>query len=127
MRLLLDTSVLIDVLRARKQRKEMLAEFLRAGHTLSTTSLNIAEIYAGMRPHEESATEAFLNELECHELTGSAGRLAGKFIGTWKRKGRTLRLPDTVVAAISVEKRCVLVTDNRKDFPMSEVQLLPLP
>jgi len=104
----------------------MLAGFVRAGHTLSTTSLNIAEVYVGMRPHEESSTESLLDQLECHELTGRAGRLAGKFIGEWKQKGRTLELPDTVVAAISIERKCVLVTDNRKDFPMPEVQFYPL-
>lgn len=127
MKLLLDTSVLIDVLRARKGRKEMLAGFLQAGHTLSTTSLNVAEVYAGMRPHEEPVTDALFLELECHELTCSAGRTAGKFINEWRQKGRTLELPDTIVAAISIEKKCVLLTDNRKDFPMREVQLFPLP
>jgi predicted nucleic acid-binding protein len=125
-RLLLDTSVLIDVLRGRNGRKELLVGFLQAGHTLSTTSLNIAEVYAGVRAHEESATEALLDELECHELTGRAGRLAGKFISEWRQKGRTLELPNTVVAAISIERKRVLVTDNRKDFPMQELQLYPV-
>jgi len=105
----------------------MLAELVRAGHTLSTTSLNIAEVYAGMRPHEAPSTETLLNSLECHELTCSASRLAGHFISEWRKKGRTLQLPDTLVAAISIERQCVLVTDNRKDFPMSELQLFPLP
>jgi hypothetical protein len=31
-------------------------------------------------------------------------------------KGWTLQLPDAVVAAICIEKNCVLVTDNRKEF-----------
>lgn len=97
------------------------------GHSLSTTSLNIAELYAGMRLHEESRTEEFLGGLECHELTGNAGRLAGKFIREWKQKGRSLTLPDTMVAAIAIERKCMLVTDNRKDFPMPEVKLYSLP
>jgi predicted nucleic acid-binding protein len=125
MRLLLDTSVLIDVLRRRNGRRAMLAELVRGGHTFSTTSLNIAEIYAGMRPHEESDTEALLAALECHELTGDAGRMAGKFIQQWRQRGRTLELPDTLIAAISIGKKCTLLTDNRKDFPMPEVKLYP--
>lgn len=101
---------------------ETLAELVRAGHTLSTTSLNIAEVYAGIRAGEGSRTEAFLGELECHELTGAAGRMAGKLKYEWGRKGRTLTLADTMVAAISIERKCVLVTDNRKDFPMPKVK-----
>src|SRR5256885_11904789 len=62
-----DTSVLIDVLRRRNGRRELLAELVRAGHTLSTTALNIAEVYGGMRPGETAPTEAFLGELECQD------------------------------------------------------------
>ena len=127
MKLLLDTSILIDVLRLRNQRNEWLAELVRAGHTLSITTLNIAEIYAGMRPAEESRTEALLSGLELYELTGTSARLAGRLKHTWARKGHTLTLADTIVAAIAIERGCALLTDNRKDFPMSEVQLYPLP
>jgi len=127
MKLLLDTSILIDVLRLKNRRSEWLAELVRAGHTLSTTTLNIAEIYAGMLPAEESRTEALLGSLELYELTGTGARLAGRLKHTWARKGHTLTLADTIVAAIVIERGCALLTDNRKDFPVPEVQLYPLP
>ncbi len=127
MKLLLDTSVLIDVLRFRNQRREWLAELVRGGHMLSTTTLNIAELYAGMRPGEEAKTEALLAGLEPFELNGSEARFAGRLKSNWARKGRTLTLEDTIVAAIAIERGCALVTDNRKDFPMPELQLYPLP
>jgi predicted nucleic acid-binding protein len=127
MRLLLDTSVLIDVLRRRQGRRELLAELVRGGHTLATTALNVAEVYAGVRPGEEAATEAFLDALECYELTQASGRLAGKLKNDWSRKGRTLTLADTIVAAIALERRCTLMTDNRKDFPMAGLEHYPLP
>jgi predicted nucleic acid-binding protein len=127
MKLLLDTSVLIDVLRLRNQRREWLAGLVRDGHTLSTTTLNIAEIYAGMRPAEEARTEALLAGLELYELSALSARLAGKLKNEWARKGRTLTLADTIVAAIAIERRCSLLTDNRKDFPMPEVEFCPLP
>ncbi len=76
MKLLLDTSILIDVLRLRNRRREWLAELVRGGHTLSTTTLNIAEIYAGMRPSEEGRTEALLGGLELYELSEPSARLA---------------------------------------------------
>jgi predicted nucleic acid-binding protein len=127
MKLLLDTSILIDVLRLRNQRREWLAELARGGHLLSTTTLNIAEIYAGMRPTEESRTEALLSGLELYELSGTSARMAGRLKHTWARKGWTLTLEDTIVAAIAIERGCALLTDNRKDFPMPEVQLYPVP
>jgi len=121
--LLLDTSLLIDVLRGRNSRGELLREWAQVGHTLATTAVNVAELYAGMRTHEEVATEAFLSGLECYELTPRAGRLAGRFVNDWRRKGRTLQLPDAIVAAVAIERNCLLATDNRKDFPMPELKL----
>jgi predicted nucleic acid-binding protein len=125
MTLLLDTSVLIDVLRARNRRPQQLAELVRAGHTLATTVLNVAELYSGMRRGEEGPTEALLGGLHCFELTGTAARIAGKFKFDWSLKGRTLAITDTIVAAIAIENRCELFTDNRKDFPMTELSLYP--
>jgi hypothetical protein len=37
------------------RRRELLAEFMQAWHTLSTTTLNIAELYAGMRAAKQNA------------------------------------------------------------------------
>lgn len=126
MRLLLDTSVLIDVLRLRHGRRELLAELARGGHTLATSSLNVAEVYAGMRPEEEVRTDNFLDALDCYELTAAAGRLAGRLKSKYARQGRTLTLADTIIAAIAIERRCILMTDNRKDFPMPELDFYDL-
>ena len=127
MKLLLDTSVLIDVLRGRKDRKLLLRRLIEEGHSLSTTVLNVAELYAGMRAGEEARTEEFLGGLECVALRSSAARLAGRLKSAWQKKGRTLTLADTLIAAVAIEERCVLLTDNRKDFPMRELSVYPLP
>ena len=127
MKLLLDTSVLIDVLRRKRQRRELVADLARAGHTLSTTVLNVAEVYAGMRVGEEPDAEGLFVNLRLYELSGLSARLAGKLKNTWSRSGRTLTLADTIVAAIAIENKCQLLTDNQKDFPMPEIDLYPLP
>ena len=126
MRLLLDTSVLIDVLRLRHGRRELLAELAQAGHTLATSALNVAEICAGMRPEEEARTGLFLGALDCYSLTESVGRQAGRLKREWAQKGKTLTLADTLVAAVALEQGCILMTDNRKDFPMEALQYYPL-
>jgi predicted nucleic acid-binding protein len=127
MRLLLDTSVLIDALRSRGDRRAWLAAMVRDGHSFEISALNVAEVHAGMRSSEEAKTKAFLEALLCHPVTASAAEQAGRFKSQWARKGRTLALADTIVAAVAVEQNCVLVTDNRKDFPMPEVRLYEIP
>ncbi len=127
MNLLLDTTVMIDVVRFRNQRNEFLAGLVRSGHRLCTSTLNIAELYAGVRPGENARIEALLSGLEYHDLTASIARWAGQMRNAWAQKGRTLSLADTIVAATAIDRGCALLTDNRKDFPMREVRLYPMP
>jgi predicted nucleic acid-binding protein len=127
MRILLDTSVLIDALRSRRGRRKWLAELVEAGHTLQTSALNVGEIFAGMRPEEEARTKDFLNAVDCHDISSAVAEVAGKLQSEWARKGRTLTLGDMMVAAVALEQHCPIATDNRKDFPMRELELYPLP
>src|SRR5260221_14024279 len=122
MKLLLDTTVLIDVLRNRNGRRELLADIVRTGHTLCTSSMNIAEVYSGLREGEEVRTEALLDGLEEFEIGGRAARAAGKLKMAWSKKGRTVSLADAIVAAIANEQSGGLPTANRQKFPMSRVR-----
>ncbi len=61
---LLDTSVIIDTLNGKRDRAALLEELLREGNMLACCAVNVAEVYAGMHPAEEAATDAFLKSLE---------------------------------------------------------------
>ena len=125
--LLLDTTVLIDTLRARQNRRAFLADLVAAGHTLATAAINIGEVYAGMRPTEELRTEAFLSSLDCYPISGAIARRAGSLKSAYARQGQTLSLADMIVAATALEHGLTLLTDNRKDFPLPELQFHSLP
>ncbi|MGA6981513.1 MAG: hypothetical protein WBZ11_08185, partial [Candidatus Sulfotelmatobacter sp.] len=63
----------------------------------------------------------------CHEITAGVAEIAGKLKNLWATKGRTITLADALVAAVALQLDCTLATDNRKDFPMPELKLYPLP
>ena len=123
---LLDTTVLIDALRARQNRRALLADLVGAGHTLATAAINIGEVYAGMRPGEEPRTEAFLSSLHCYPMSGAIARRAGSLKAGYAREGLTLSLADMIIAATALEHGLTLMTDNRKDFPIPELQFCSL-
>ncbi|MHB8303652.1 MAG: PIN domain-containing protein [Acidobacteriaceae bacterium] len=125
--MLLDTAILIDALRHRQGRRELLAMAVRDGHTLAATAINLAEIYAGMRPAEEAGTEMFFGGLEWYPVTAAIARRAGRLQWEWSQKGRTLALDDMLIAASALEHGLTLMTDNRMDFPMPELDLYSLP
>lgn len=92
MRILLDTSVMIDTLRKRYQRREFLANLVAAQHTLATTVLNVAELRAGMRPNEKEAIELFLGRLVCLEVNERVTRRGGELKYAWSK---TRQIPGT--------------------------------
>jgi predicted nucleic acid-binding protein len=124
---LLDTSVIIDALNRKRNRWQLLASLVEAGETLACSAVTVAEIYAGLRPRESAATEIFLEGLEHYSLDWELARYAGLLKNEWARKGRTLAIADVLIAATALAHKLVLMTDNRKDFPMPQLVLYPLP
>ena len=115
---LLDTSVIIDVLRGVRRRAEILERLLADGHLLAFTAINVAEVFAGMRSKERRPTVALLASLEHYDITRDIAEKAGALRREWATRGRTLTLPDCLIAAAALTHDLVLVTDNAKDFPM---------
>jgi tRNA(fMet)-specific endonuclease VapC len=124
---LLDTSVIIDAINNKKGRRQLLSELIEQGNTLACCPINIAEVYAGLRPQEEQNTQAFLHSLELYPLTGPVAELAGLLKRDHGKKGQTLNLGDVLIAAIALHNGVQLLTDNTKDFPMKDLTLYPLP
>jgi tRNA(fMet)-specific endonuclease VapC len=124
---LLDTSVIIDALNQRRGRWQLLASLVESGDTLACSVVTLTEIYAGVRPKEFALTERFLDRLAHYELDAPLARYAGLLKNEWTKKGRTLGVVDVIIAATALANNLVLMTDNRKDFPMTQLALYPLP
>ncbi len=125
--LLLDSSVLIDALTGRRGRSELLAREVAAGNSLACTSIQVTEIFAGMRDHEEARTTALMRSLDYIVVSWEIARLAGRLRREWQQKGHTLLLPDTTIAAVALHHGLPLLTENRKHFPMPGLFFYPLP
>ena len=124
---LLDTTVLIDVLRNRNQRRRFLAGLVLSGHALAISTMSVAEIYSGLRPGEEQPTSTLLNQLSWYPVSGAIAERAGSLKADLRRQGQTRSLADMIVAATALENAFNLGTDNRKDFAGIGLILLQLP
>lgn len=124
---LLDTSIIIDVLNGKRERKELLRSLLDVGNTVGCCSINVTEIYAGMLPKEEAATERLLRSLEYYEVAWEVAQLAGVLKRDYARKGMTLSVTDVTIAAVALTSHLTLMTDNTKHYPMPQLKLHPMP
>ena len=125
--ILLDTTVVIDALRNRNQRRPFHASLVNGGRTLAASTITIAEVYGGIRPGEEQAARAFLSLLDWIPVTAAIAERAGALQANLRRQGQTRSIPDMIVAATALDAGCALATDNRKDFQISGLTLFPMP
>jgi hypothetical protein len=124
---LLDTTVIIDALRNRNQRRAWLEQLLHSGKLLATSVVSVAEVYGGLIPGEEAGTRAQLANLELVPVSPRIAEKAGLIKAALARQGRTHSITDMLIAATALEFGYPLATDNQKHFQIPGLVLLPLP
>ena len=123
MSILLDTTVLIDVLRGSRRTVERLTALRQHGDVPYTTPISVEEIHRGLRDTERVAAARLFDGLRI----ASIGRPEGVRAGDWRRDhasaGMTLAQADCLIAAAAVTLGVPLATGNPKDFPMRELEV----
>jgi len=116
--IILDTDILIWVLRKNKEIKNKLIKAtLETDGGLYITPIQIAEIYAGIRALEEKIIKKFLNSFNIIPIDVQIGKLAGRFINQY-RKSHSVEIADAIIAAASIVNNFKLWTLNKKHYPM---------
>lgn len=124
---LLDSTVLIAHIRG-KDQGGLLARLRGGGHTLGTSCVNVAEVIRGLRPNEQKTAMFLLERLRYLATGREAAFRAGRYAAEWSRRGRTIELPDALVAGTARAHGAIVVTENIKDFPMRDIRVeLPSP
>ena len=118
MRLLFDTSVLIDHLRAEPAAVAFLIEANRRGDELIGSVVSRTEVLRGMRSAERGATERLLDLLAWYDITVEVADRAGEFARRYRRSHPGVDVADFLIAATSEVAGARVVTRNLKHFPM---------
>jgi predicted nucleic acid-binding protein len=119
---LLDTSVLIDVLRGRSAAGRLLG-LRSSGEVPFVCCINVEEIWRGLRPHDEEDAARLLDGLRLAHLGLSEGRRAGRWRRDAAAEGATLSQADCLIAAAAVGVGARLATGNPRHFPMKELEI----
>jgi predicted nucleic acid-binding protein len=122
---LLDTDVLIWVLRGKTQAVSFLQNLLR-NEIPAISTLSLYEIWAGARPQEESAIASFLEAFHLVPVHSSIAKQGSEYYRKFRTKGMTLSSTDALIAASAFIEGLILVTQNRRHFPMTDIELRSL-
>jgi len=117
---LLDSDVVIDVLRGRRETTRAVEQLTRAGIPTYCTPITWAEVFAGLRPGEEAETQAFFDARGEVILDSAIGRRAGAYLARYGRS-HGLEIADALIAAAAATSGLRLWTGNRRHYPMEDV------
>jgi predicted nucleic acid-binding protein len=121
MTVLLDSDVIIEILRRRNDLVFVQWSELAASNALVLTSpINVAEIEAGARPSEMGAIQQFFALVECSAIDEPVGKRAGELMRRYSRS-HGVQIADALIAATALHRQAALWTRNRKHYPMPEL------
>jgi len=122
MAVLIDSDVLIEILRGRNQ--EIIArwdQLLDSDEVALCSPVSVAEVWRGARPREYGTMESLFNALACIPLDQNVGMVAGQYLQKYAAS-HGLELGDSLIAATAANMKARLWTRNRKHYPMAEVE-----
>ena len=117
MTVLIDSDVLIEVLRGRNA--EILArwaELADSEDAVLCSPVSAAEIWRRARPKDQAAVSKLLGALVCVPIDAGTGRQAGEFLSKY-HESDSVELGDALIAASVLQQGAHLWTRNRKRYP----------
>jgi len=119
---LLDSDIIIWHLRGRREITEMLKDLQRYGLPACST-ISVLEVQLGVKTKdEEGKTNRFLESLKVFDVNMDIAKMAAQLIREYKAKGVTMDIPDSIIASTCILHDLILVTYNRKHYPISELK-----
>jgi predicted nucleic acid-binding protein len=120
-RFLLNSDIIIWHLRGRKESTEMLKEIQSFGLP-ACSALSVLEVQVGVKKGEEEKTDRFLRSLKIFDVNREIANKAAQLIREYKIKGITIDLPDGVIAGTCILHDLILVTLNKKHYPIPQLR-----
>jgi predicted nucleic acid-binding protein len=117
-RVVLDSSVFIDILRGDPAAASVLRRHIQAGDEIWGVVVSRAEILAGMRSSERTPTERLLSEPRWLDVDLDLADEAGRLARHHRRSHAGVGVVDFLIAAGVQRLDAALLTKNVRHFPM---------
>lgn len=120
---LLDSDVIINYF-AKNQEAIAIIEQISRLEAPGASVLTVVEVKIGVKDAQIAKVDKFFNTLKIIPVDEETAKLAIEFIRSFAKLGGILHLVDACIAATAITYDLILVTGNKKDYPMEELRLL---
>jgi len=117
--MILDTSVMIDILRGNKDTLNKIKYIEDKNTPLTTTSITVFEIFQGISFVNERNRDRIYNLFEAINILSfddNSAREAGIIQSDLKKQGKTIDPEDAMIAGIAKINTEIIFTRNKKHF-----------
>ena len=123
MRLMLDTTFVIDQLRGDQAATTLFGRLAEAGDPLFICDVVVCETYAGVHPGDEERLDRLFSYIEFVQPGPDSARAAGTWRAEALRRGRSLSAADALVASAADAVGAAVLTRNVRDFALTPVRV----
>jgi tRNA(fMet)-specific endonuclease VapC len=118
---IIDTDILIDLLRNKKEAVAFVAALEEKKIELTTTVINAFELHYGAHKSRQpqknlQATKKLLSRMDVLPLTPRSAQKAGHIYAQLEAKDQTIGLRDTIIGAIALTREQSVATRNTEHF-----------
>lgn len=122
--MILDTTVIIDLMKGEEKISEKIKELQSKNITLFTTSINVFEIWQGVYDMENkerlNKINTLLDSIGIYLFDIPSSKVAGKIHSTLRKDGKIIDPEDSMIAGIAKLNNETLLTRNIKHFERIE-------
>ena len=123
MRLMLDTTFVIDHLRGDPQATRLFERLAEGGDPLYICDIVVCETYSGVHPGDEARVDRFFRYIEFVQPGPDAARHAGAWRAEALRGGRSLSAADALVASAADAVDAAVLTRNIRHLELTPVRV----
>ncbi len=114
MKAVIDSDIIIDVLRQQEKAKKFVEEITKEGNTIYISVLTESEVLSGKDCNDDTKrakTQDFLASFEALDVTQSLARRGAEL-----RREHDIPLHDAIIAATALDLAAPIYSRNSKDF-----------
>ncbi len=123
MRLIVDSTFLIDYLRGLPEAEWRWEAVFTEGDEPIVNEIIVCEVRAGLLERDEPRLRAFLEPVEFVQSGPEQAMIAGRWRAEAHARGRRLSLADALIAAAAVATDAAVLTRNVRDFALTPVRV----
>lgn len=125
-RFVVDTSTLIDISKGVEPVTSRFDAMVESGDDFYVCAVTVSELVAGLSEEKLAESASLILRFEYTDVSRDAAVAAGRDRYRFARHGLQIATADALIAAAARELGAILITDNLRHFPMSDIQTLSL-